>query len=69
MRLASSDVPTNSPLRRRGRIKARRTAAVYQIDTGRGSEWAVWEGSTLLDLGADVTIEYDHTINAWWIAS
>ena len=72
MRLPSTDAPHHAPMRRRGTIKARRTASLYLVDV-RGANGSVtlalWEGTTLLDLGSDVTLEFDATIPAWWIVS
>lgn len=65
----SSDMPTRRPQRRRGTIKARRTAKLYLVDTGRGTNAALWEGTDLLDLGAPVTIELNVTMDAWSIVS
>lgn len=72
MRQFSTDVPGHTPIRRRAALKARLNATVYLVDV-RGSNGSVavalWEGTDLLELGADVTIEYDSTIPAWWIVS
>lgn len=65
----SSDMPTRDPLRRRGLLKARLTSKLYQVDFGRGSEWAYWEGTDLLTLGKEVTCEFDPTIPAWQVIS
>ena len=64
----SSDVPTREPLRRRGQIKARRATSVYLVATP-GVCLALYEGSDLLTLGSDVTIEFDPVLPGWWIVS
>ena len=66
-RLPSTDTPTHHPRRRQGRLKARITAHLYQVDFGRGSEWAYYPGTDLLDLGTDRTCVWDPVANQWWI--
>src|ERR1051325_3831440 len=63
----STDQPRREPRRRMGRLKARRTAHLYQVDYGRGSEWAYYPGDDLLDLGTDRTTVVDPAADQWWI--
>ena len=61
-----------APIRRRATLKARVSAVLYICDPHgprAGSCIGLWEGIQLLDLGTDVTLEFDPTIPAWWIMS
>lgn len=66
----STDVPTRQPIHRRGNIRARVNSNLYLVDvySANGSVCAaLYDGSGVLALASDVTLEFDPTIPAWWI--
>lgn len=62
-------MPDRQPRQRRGRIKARQTAHLYQVDFGRGSEWAYYPGDDLLTLGQDRTAIFNPVTEQWELAA
>lgn len=64
-RVFSTDVPDRNPRRRRGTLKARRTANLYLMDFGTGQEWAYYGGDAALDLGTDHTATFDPVTDQW----